>query len=49
VKRPNVILDNLDGKVGAYFETWSKEFGLTTMASGPAEAAALALALLDRD
>jgi exopolysaccharide biosynthesis predicted pyruvyltransferase EpsI len=48
-RRPNVILDNLDGKVGAYFETWSKELGLTRKASGPPEAATLALALLDRE
>jgi pyruvyl transferase EpsO len=47
-RRPNVILDNLDGKVGAYFETWSKELGLTRTASGPPEAIDLALALLDR-
>jgi len=45
-RRPNVIVENLDGKVGAYYETWSKELGLTTKASGPREASALARTLL---
>jgi hypothetical protein len=44
-----VILDNVDGKVGAYFETWSKELGLTAKASGPTEAVDLARALLERE
>jgi pyruvyl transferase EpsO len=48
-RRPNVVLDNIDGKVGAYFETWSKELGFSASASGPREAANLALALLERD
>jgi exopolysaccharide biosynthesis protein PssK len=46
-RRPNVVLDSLDGKVGAYFETWSKELGFATRAAGRPEAADLALALLE--
>ena len=45
-RRPNVIVESLDGKVGAYFETWSKELGLTTKASDPLEASDLAMQLL---
>jgi exopolysaccharide biosynthesis protein PssK len=45
-RRPNVIIENVDGKVGAYFDTWTEDLGLTVKAPDPCNAPALARALL---
>jgi exopolysaccharide biosynthesis predicted pyruvyltransferase EpsI len=43
--RPNVVVDNSYGKVGAFVECWTKESPLVHRADGHAEALALALDL----
>jgi pyruvyl transferase EpsO len=43
--RPNVVVDNSYGKVGAFVERWTKESPLVHRADGHAEALALALDL----
>lgn len=39
---PNIILDNNNGKLSRYYETWTHESSLTWKASSPEEALQLA-------
>jgi pyruvyl transferase EpsO len=48
-RRPNVVLDNVDGKVGAYFDSWSGALGFTKRAADARTAFELTTALLESE